>query len=368
MFVYSLRPGLDLRLVDFIDADEQFTLLQSQSDGWETFWAWDQPFSSVGHWQSYVQQIRQRHAEENALLAAIYAQGRCIGHVGLDRLTARRAEVQGWVIPGEAFGAAFREALIALMDYAFAVWGVHRIEVRPAADQTGYISHLQAVGFQPEATVRQALLRRSIRHDAMLHSVLASDWAVSHPHIDFMRRIDADLALRPFEIRDAFTLFNQVDANRAHLRPWLTWVDDTQSPMDSEQFIRAARKRYGERNGWEGGIWWRGELIGSVGYHGWDFQAGTTEIGYWLAQTHTGQGIMTRVVRAMTDDALFDLGLNRVVINCAAGNKASNAIPQRLGYTQEGVLREMQWLYDRAVDWNTYAMLSADWSALAEND
>jgi len=367
MFTLPLRPDLELRLVDILDADEQFTLLQSQPLAWETFWAWEHPFTSIGGWQSYVRQMRQRHADETALLVGIYTYGRCVGHLGLDRVTPLRAEIQGWVIPGEAFVPMFRDALIGIIDYVFSTWDVHRVEVRPAVDQTAYIAHLQAVGMQPEATLRQVLTRNDIRYDAVLHSVIATEWIIQHPGADFKRRIDDDLAIRPKELRDAAAVFALVDANRNHLRPWLSWVDTTESVTDSDPFLRSSRRKWGERNGWEGGIWWQGKLVGSVGYHYWDFQIGTTELGYWLAQPYTGKGIMTRVIRAMTDDALFDLGLNRVVINCAVGNTASAAIPQRLGFLHEGIIREAQWLYDRYVDWNIYAMLADEWAQMAEN-
>jgi ribosomal-protein-serine acetyltransferase len=367
MFTLPLRPGLELRLADDIDADEQYLLLQSQPAAWETFWAWDHAFVSIGSWLSYVRQMRQRHADETALLAAIYAQGRCIGHLGLDRLTPLRAEIQGWIIPGSMFESMFREALAGLIDYAFAVWKVHRVEIRPAVDQTAYIGQIQTLGLQPEATVSQALLRNGIRYDAVLYSMLASEWTIQYPAADFKRWIDDDLAIRPFELRDTLDVFTIVDANRHHLRPWLSWVDNTQSIIDTEQFLQSSRRKWANRDGWEGGIWFNGQLVGSAGYHYWDFQMGITELGYWLSRDYTGQGIMTRVVRAMTDDALFDLGLNRVVIHCAVGNLASCAIPARLGFTHEGVIREAQWLYDHYVGWNIYAMLADEWSQLAEN-
>ena len=367
MFTLPLRPGLELRLVDDIDADEQHLLLQSQPMAWETFWAWDQAFPSLGSWQSYIRQMRQRHADETALLAAIYTHGRCVGHVGLDRVTPLRAEIQGWIIPGESFGSIFREALVGIIDYVFATWKIRRVEIRPSVDQTEYIAQLEALGMQFEATMHQALLRNGIRYDAALYSMLITDWTIQHPNADFKRWIDDDLAIRPFELRDMLEVFSMVDVNRAHLRPWLSWVDNTQSPLDTEQFLQLARRKWANREGWEGGIWLNGQLVGSAGYHFWDFQSGVTELGYWLSKDYTGQGIMTRVVRAMTDDALFDLGLNRVVIHCAVGNLASCAIPSRLGFTHEGIIRDAQWLYDHYVGWNVYAMLADEWAALAEN-
>jgi ribosomal-protein-serine acetyltransferase len=54
---------------------------------------------------------------------------------------------------------------------------------------------------------------------------------------------------------------------------------------------------------------------------------------------------------------------NRVVIACASKNQRSRAIPERLGFTHEGVAREAEWLYDRFVDSEIYALLNREWNS-----
>jgi ribosomal-protein-serine acetyltransferase len=54
--------------------------------------------------------------------------------------------------------------------------------------------------------------------------------------------------------------------------------------------------------------------------------------------------------------------LNKVEIHCAVDNKRSRAIPERLGFTQEGIIRANQWLYDHYVDDVIYGMLASEWS------
>ena len=56
-----------------------------------------------------------------------------------------------------------------------------------------------------------------------------------------------------------------------------------------------------------------------------------------------------------------DLALHRVTIQCGTGNQRSCAIPQRLGFTREGVMREAEWVNDRWVDLVVWGMLSPDW-------
>lgn len=58
---------------------------------------------------------------------------------------------------------------------------------------------------------------------------------------------------------------------------------------------------------------------------------------------------------------VFDiLELHRVVIRCAVDNGRSRAIPQRLGFQEEGEARDSEWLYDRFQNMVTYALLRTD--------
>ena len=50
------------------------------------------------------------------------------------------------------------------------------------------------------------------------------------------------------------------------------------------------------------------------------------------------------------------------MIHCAVGNRRSRAIPERLGFTQEGIARDAEWLYDHYVDLVTYSLLAPEWS------
>ena len=71
---------------------------------------------------------------------------------------------------------------------------------------------------------------------------------------------------------------------------------------------------------------------------------------------------MTSAVIALTDHAFDTWRLNRIEIRAAVGNRRSRAVPERLGFTEEGVLREAELVGDRYVDHVVYAILARDWS------
>jgi ribosomal-protein-serine acetyltransferase len=160
----------------------------------------------------------------------------------------------------------------------------------------------------------------------------------------FSLRLDEQVTLRPFEARDKEALFALIDANRAYLQRWFPWVDATKNPDDLDAFIARGRKQLADEDGFQAGIWQEGRLIGSAGLHYIDWQARSTEIGYWLEERSQGQGIMTRVVAALCQGLFDEYRLNRVEIRCDPANRRSRALPERLGFTEEGVLRQVCWV------------------------
>ena len=170
--------------------------------------------------------------------------------------------------------------------------------------------------------------------------------------------------LRPIALEDAADLFAVVDANRAHLRQWLPWLDKNQRAADTESFIASV---IGNRQSSSGAVWVIIEsaaICGVVGFNWIDSANRSAGIGYWLDQSRQGRGIMTASVARLVRHGFEDLNLNRISINAAVENHRSRAIPERLGFHDEGTLRQAEWLYDHFVDHVIYAQLKSEWDAL----
>ncbi len=177
----------------------------------------------------------------------------------------------------------------------------------------------------------------------------------------FRIRIDNDTELSLLEERDAPELFTLVNGNRAHLRSWLPWVDATRSVEDERAFIRSISTQRRNNAGFASIIRYKGEAAGTISYHPIDWSSRRVEIGYWLGASFQGKGLMTKACTAMVSYAFDEWHLNKVEIRCATGNTRSCAIPQRLGFTREGVIRQAEWLYDHFVDLVLYGVLASEW-------
>ncbi len=136
---------------------------------------------------------------------------------------------------------------------------------------------------------------------------------------------------------------------------------------DSKAFIQSGLKAFANRSGLTTGILYNGELAGVIGFNSLDWKNSIGHIGYWLGAAYQGNGIMTRAVSGLIDYGIYPLALNRIEIRAAVDNWKSRAIPERLGFVQEGQIRQAELLYDYHADHAIYGLLAAEWKQHRHN-
>ncbi len=184
----------------------------------------------------------------------------------------------------------------------------------------------------------------------------------------FTFTVDDQIELRPIRLTEADAHYALLDAERLHIGQWEDWVHTT--TLESQRdFIRRKGQQYTEGRGFAAGVYFREtptedyDLVGNIGG---EISAlwRTLEIGYWLASGYVGRGIMTRCVKAVVDIAFTDWEINRVLIVVAVGNTASRAIPERLGFRLDGILRDDGQVRGRFFDRAYYSLLASEWARL----
>jgi ribosomal-protein-serine acetyltransferase len=177
---------------------------------------------------------------------------------------------------------------------------------------------------------------------------------------EFPPKLEA-LGLRPLATTDAPELHALIEANRDYLACWVPWAAEQQLP-DTEKFIAETQDQLARNDGFQVCIAPDDPIIGMVGFHAVSWSNRSTSIGYWLAEDHQGRGIMTTAVRALVDHAFDEWNLHRIEIHCAKANRRSRAIPERLGFREEGILRETERMGERYLDGVVYGLLEGEWS------
>ena len=150
--------------------------------------------------------------------------------------------------------------------------------------------------------------------------------------------------------------------NQDHLREWMFWIGEEYSLSDAEKHIQLALDRCGANNGFEAGIWLEGQLAGCVRYNYIDWRHRNTELGYWLGAAFQVRFLATKACRALIDHAFTELQLHRVEIRCISENLRSRRVPERLGFVEEGTVRQVRWRRDHFADHVVYGLLANEWT------
>ncbi len=132
------------------------------------------------------------------------------------------------------------------------------------------------------------------------------------------------------------------------LRLWMPWAQAVPALEESQANCKKAVTAFKEGRDHRLHLFLKDPLtfIGCSGLHDIDWRVPKVEIGYWVRTSYSGKGYITEAIREITRYAIEELGMNRVEIRMSAGNTKSRAVPERLGFTFEGQLRND----DRHVD------------------
>ncbi len=171
--------------------------------------------------------------------------------------------------------------------------------------------------------------------------------------------LDEGVELRVLELRHAAEYYRLVADNFERLYWWP--VEPT--PENTQRRLHDGLGRFAEGTGIDAGIWDHDRLIGFIGLFGIDPTFQSAEIGYWIDKPAEGRGLVTRAARAMLKHAFEELKLHRVEIRCAATNRRSAAVAERLGFRLEGRLVKADRIGSEWVDFLVYGLLDEEWIA-----
>lgn len=104
-------------------------------------------------------------------------------------------------------------------------------------------------------------------------------------------------------------------------------------------------------------------LIGSVTLFNFNRDSGRAEIGYALNRECWGHGYMNESLKALLDYAFDVLNFRRIEADVDPRNASSIRTVERLGFKQEGYLRERWHVNGETQDALFYGLLRRDWEA-----
>ncbi|MBT3395010.1 GNAT family N-acetyltransferase [archaeon] len=142
------------------------------------------------------------------------------------------------------------------------------------------------------------------------------------------------------EIETARIMFKTIDANREHLRPWLSWEKFTERVEDSSTYLKEKEIETLAGKKIEYGIYFEDAYAGNIAVFDINKRYQSAEVGYWLSSEFTGQGYMIEALEVVEKEFFENRNLNRMQLRCDERNIASRKVAKKCGYTLEGKIRE----------------------------
>ncbi|WP_456413087.1 GNAT family N-acetyltransferase [Thiolapillus sp.] len=168
--------------------------------------------------------------------------------------------------------------------------------------------------------------------------------------------VDAEINLVFPEDALAPILFDLIDSNREYLGEWFPWIPDTRSVADMSRFIKSSISGFADGKQFVCGIEYQGNIVGVVSYYKIDRELKKANMGYWLAESAQGKGVMTRCCKYLLHYAFDRLDMEKVEIIAASVNQRSRKLCERLGMTLEGVITNAEKLPQGIVDHAVYGL------------
>lgn len=148
------------------------------------------------------------------------------------------------------------------------------------------------------------------------------------------------VVLRRHQESDIGPLVVAVNESAEHLRPWMPWASRPATVDSMRAFVAGAIADFdaGRTFGYVLLDPTETTIVGSTGLHT-RRGPGSLEIGYWVHREWTRRGIASGAAGALTCAAFALDGIRRVEIRCDETNVASAAVPRRLGFQLESIIR-----------------------------
>lgn len=165
--------------------------------------------------------------------------------------------------------------------------------------------------------------------------------------------------LRAWRESDAPALAHH--ANNINVWRWMS--DSFPHPYTlemAEYWVTRGHLEFGGGANWA--IALRDEAVGGCGVHPQEGHLRcNAEVGWWLAEAHWGQGIVTHVAAALARNAFDNPQITRVFAPVHAGNQRSMRVAEKNGFVLEGVQPKSAIKDGQVIDrwvWATYRSMT----------
>lgn len=363
IFSYQIDADLSLELQAPEQAAELFALVERNRAFIGQHMAWALHTHTHEAFRQYMQRDLQGMASERRWAWLIRYQGQAAGRIGIfvSFPEGREAELNYWL--GEEFtgkGIVTRAAK-AVTDFAFSTLNINHVLIGFSGLNPKSGAVAERIGFKHEFSKRHGSLHEGEWLDLHFWGITAKDWAIKQIPV-FEHSLGAALALRLFQIYEAPAQYKVITRNFEDFIPYFHWANERYSLETEVNLAKRSLDGYAKGNRLCVSVWQDGALVGSAAINP-DEHSRDAQVGYWLDRDARGKGIMSRSVKALMHYAFVIRGMERFYLRAAVENQPSRALAERLGMTQEAIMREENLVNGRYVNHVLYSLLAHEFEA-----
>lgn len=156
------------------------------------------------------------------------------------------------------------------------------------------------------------------------------------------------------DAQDAFLFLSDEETMRYYDPAPMTELEQ------AAESIERHRRRFAQQEALRWGITLKGEnrVIGNAGYSSWEAENRLAVLSYILSKHYWNQGIMTEALTAIIQFGFEYIHVHRIEAQVAYPNLASARLLEKLGFQEEGRLRDRQYVNNQFVDERMYALIN----------
>lgn len=170
--------------------------------------------------------------------------------------------------------------------------------------------------------------------------------------------------LKSVDAESLFRHFSNPDVVKFYDLEAFTNIDQANDLID------LFKKRFEEKSGirWAIRLQKSKEFVGTCGFNSWNTKMKSAGIGYDISRNHWGNGYATEALNAIINHGFSGLlpcnELNRIQGDTIPGNNASEAVLIKLGFKEEGLLRESGYWKGRFHDLKCFGLIRSEYSKI----
>ena len=171
------RRVRDLRRLEESDADELYRLIDANRAYLAPWLPWAEAQTHEGTVE-FIRMIRRQEASNDGFQAALTFDGRIVGMIGFHGVNWPHGSttIGYWLDERHQGRGLMTRAVRQLVDHAFRVWDLHRVEIQAALDNHRSRAIPKRLGFREEGVRREAERIGDGYKDLVVYAMLAPEW------------------------------------------------------------------------------------------------------------------------------------------------------------------------------------------------